>query len=536
MNKSCKNCQQSFKITPDDQAFYAKMGVPEPTRCWRCRAMRRMAWRNMTHLYKRTCDATGKDFFTLMPQSAPMPVYHHDYWVSDAWSPLDYGTTYDSSRSFFEQWRELFHRVPWAPMWNHHKINSDYSISAYIKDCYLCFDTGNNTEDSAYCVSVQFGKRCFNLINCKHCEMCYFCINTDQSFKTFFSRNCVSCTDSWFLQDCIGCTSCFGCTGLRNKSYCIDNEQYSKEGYKKKLDELLGDFEGAKKQAMKTWLKYPVKYMHGFQNKNVTGDYIFNSADLRMCFFANGAQNCAYSQSIIYTPIKDSMDITSVGQNVELDYEVLCAGRDLSEVMFAFDCGSVRNSEYVTSCRDSAYLFGCVGLRKTKYCILNKQYSPEAYKKLCTQIIADMKKRGEYGEFFPAEMSPFGYNETQAMDYFPLTKEEAIRQGFKWRDQKRKEVPKAEGVIKCEHDQNCDHLCTGGFKMLEREKDFCNRMRIPYPTLCFNCRYKELVSWRNAPALYERKCAKCGRNIETSYALGRPEIVYCESCYNKEIA
>ena len=57
----------------------------------------------------------------------------------------------------------------------------------------------------------------------------------------------MSCTDSWFLQDCIGCTSCFGCTGLRSKSYCIFNEQYTKEEYKKKLGQAI-NLEALKKQ------------------------------------------------------------------------------------------------------------------------------------------------------------------------------------------------------------------------------------------------------------------------------------------------
>ena len=75
------------------------------------------------------------------------------------------------------------------------------------------------------------------------------------------------------------------------------------------------------------------------------------------------------------------------------------------------------------------------------------------------------------------------------MDYFPLTKEEAIGRDSNGEIRNARGT-KAEGVIKCEHDQNCDHLHRG-FKMLEREKDFCNRMRIPYPTPCFNCRYKD---------------------------------------------
>ncbi len=449
---------------------------------------------------------------------------------------MQYGREYDSSRSFFEQFQELYSAVPWTDMFNFEKTNSDYSIGAFIKNCYLCFDTGNNTEDSAYGITLQFCKQCFNMINAKHCELCYWCINTDNSYKTFFSRNCTSCADSWFLQDCVGCTSCFGCTGLRNKSYCIFNEQYSKEEYKVKLEELVKDFEGSKKKAMATWLAHPVKYLRGFQNKNVTGDYIFNSADLRMCFFANGAQNCAYSQSIIYTPIKDSMDVTSVGSAVNLAYESLCAGLQMSNVVGVHDCGNgIQDSQYIAHCMQSSDLFGCVGLRNKKYSILNKQYSPNEYKKLRTQIIQDMKQRGEYGEFFSAEMSPWGYNETQAQDYFPLTKTEAIKRGFKWRDQERKEVPNTEGVILCEHDQNCEHLCSGAFKMIPREEEFCDRMHIPYPTLCFNCRYKELVSWRNPPALYDRTCMKCAKDIETSYSPDRKEVVYCEKCYQSEI-
>jgi hypothetical protein len=41
------------------------------------------------------------------------------------------------------------------------------------------------------------------------------------------------------------------------------------------------------------------------------------------------------------------------------------------------------------------------------------------------QIIERMMQDGEWGEFFPATMSPFGYNETVANEYYPLSKSEA---------------------------------------------------------------------------------------------------------------
>ncbi len=34
-------------------------------------------------------------------------VCDRDYWWSDDWDPLDYGTNYDFSKTFFKQFHEL---------------------------------------------------------------------------------------------------------------------------------------------------------------------------------------------------------------------------------------------------------------------------------------------------------------------------------------------------------------------------------------------------------------------------------------------
>jgi hypothetical protein len=71
--------------------------------------------------------------------------------------------------------------------------------------------------------------------------------------------------------------------------------------------------------------------------------------------------------------------------------------------------------------------FGCVGLHDNEqYCIFNKQYTKEQYEELVPKIIEHMQKAGEWGEFFPASLSPFGYNETHAQEYYPMTREEAL--------------------------------------------------------------------------------------------------------------
>ncbi len=570
--KNCQNCKKDFVIESDDFKFYEKIKVPPPTFCWRCRAIRRMAFRNMRHFYIRNCDATGKKIFTLMPSDNPMPVYDDRYWNSDNWDPLIYGRDYDFSKPFFEQIRELYNEVPWGVMWSMEKVNSDYAVSAFSKNCYLCFDSGYN-QDSAYNVTLLYSKQCFDNVNVKDCELCYYCINTNESYKTFFSRNCVSCIEVWLSQDCIGCNNCFGCSGLRNKSYYIFNKQYNKEAYQAKLIAMKLDswsgIQNARKQAEDLWQKSPVKYRHGFQVSHSSGDYLYNGKELVNCFFAGNAQNLKHCQSVIYPPNRDSMDITS-SEGTELAYETSCCGRGVHKTLSVVESSNVSDSYYSINCRYISNVFGCVALRSKNYCILNKQYSKEEYLKLFPKIKKHMNdmpyvdKQGriyKYGEFFPVDMSSCGYNQSQAFEYFPLSEKEARKQGYRWKipedrkyniTMKTQEVPDSitevkdeilEEVIQCEHNATkehsfgCDVDCVNVFRVTKQELDFYRQMSLPLPKLCFNCRHVDRIKWRNMPALYNRKCMKKGCVVEfqTSYAPDRPEIVYCEKCYQAEI-
>jgi hypothetical protein len=79
--------------------------------------------------------------------------------------------------------------------------------------------------------------------------------------------------------------------------------------------------------------------------------------------------------------------------------------------------------------------FGCVSLRKKKYCILNKQYTKEEYEELKEKIIEDMKARGEYGKFPPYSMGLCPYNLSTASIYFPeVTKEYVVEKGGYWEE------------------------------------------------------------------------------------------------------
>ncbi|MEI7424697.1 MAG: hypothetical protein WCK10_01090, partial [Candidatus Staskawiczbacteria bacterium] len=154
-----------------------------------------------------------------------------------------------------------------------------------------------------------------------------------------------------------------------------------------------------------------------------------------------------------------------------------------------------------------------------------------------------------YGEFFPAEISPWAYNETIAEEYFPLTKEQALSKGYRWEDDIPRtkdqetisidELPKipnlftnelTEQVLKC-------NTCTNNYRLTSQEILFYKRLNISIPSDCFNCRHEKRMKLRNARTLYDGFCAKCGDKFQTSYNSEQQKEykIYCESCYNNEI-
>ena len=74
---------------------------------------------------------------------------------------------------------------------------------------------------------------------------------------------------------------------------------------------------------------------------------------------------------------------------------------------------------------DCSFCFGCIGLKNKSYCILNKQYTKEERYEKVDEIFSQMDADGTLGEFFPATMNPFYFNDTAAYLIDPtFTKEE----------------------------------------------------------------------------------------------------------------
>src|SRR3989338_1011493 len=136
------------------------------------------------------------------------------------------------------------------------------------------------------------------------------------------------------------------------------------------------------------------------------------------------------------------MDVVGIGSG-ELNYESVATTYDGFKGRFGLIGDGVRDSHYTDSCFQSTELFGCISLRNKKNCILNKQYTKEEYDILSSKIKEHMNvmpfigynnREYKYGDFYPSEICPFAYNESWTHEYFPLTKQEALLHGYKWKE------------------------------------------------------------------------------------------------------
>jgi hypothetical protein len=462
-------------------------------------------------------------------------------------------------------------------------VNSEYvNAAATAKNCYLIY-VADECENVLYSEILLHNKDSMDATILEKSELCYQVVNCGNSYQLFYSEDCDGCQNVYFSKDCIGCSNCFGCKGLRNKQYYIFNEPCEKEDYQKKIGELGFDsfrnIESLKSRVYEFWQTQPHKFAHVLRNTNTTGDYVYGSKNSKnMYVVSEGTENSRYCQLLSMPGTKDSYDYTMWGNVAQRIYECVVVGEGADNVKFSYQAWpDVRDIEYSLWVISSAHLFGCANIRKKQYCILNKQYTKDEYEKLKKRIVQDMGARPyidikgrvyKYGEFLPAELSLFGYNESYAIDFFPLDRESAKVQGFSWYDAEPlpyKQTLSANDLpdsIKDVKDSILQEIigcktCNKPFRLVVAELSLLRRFGLPLPRNCPNCRYQERLSHINSPRLYKRDCEcagigsrndvysnvathfhqnkPCPNKFETSYSPERKEIVYCEQCYNAEV-
>ncbi|HCW32622.1 MAG: hypothetical protein UT55_C0044G0002 [Candidatus Peregrinibacteria bacterium GW2011_GWE2_39_6] len=544
---TCTQCPNEILISPEDFQLYKKLAVSPPTLCPACRQQRRLAWRNDRAFYQRRCDKSGKEFVSMYAPDKPYKIYHPDAWYSENWDALDYGRAIDFNRPFFEQFKELSLAVPRLGIDIVHCENSYFcNYCGDDKNCYLDI-AGEANEDCYFNLFTKHSKNCVDTTFAYSSELCYETIQVYNSYNVNYSMYCDDCSDCFFCYDLKGCRNCIFSSNLRQKEYFIFNKPYSKEDYEKIRQELNFGSYSKTQQSLKKWTdfrKQKAIYRDAYllNCENSSGNDLKNCKNTHASFNATNCEDCKYLYDVL--DAKDCQDLNYSLYKPEVAYELIST---LQMRYSAFSMASHYNHDvyYCDMVNNSSDLFGCIGLNRKKHCILNKQYSPEEYQTLKERLIAHMKETKEWGEFFPAALSPWAYNETVANEYFPLTEKEALKKGFNWYNNPNESHKITQNYLTPDHVRDAPDslieetltcaICQKNFKIIRQELTYYREKGLPIPHSCPDCRHKARFSLRPARQLNERTCSNCQTSIKSVFLTSREEKVYCEKCYQETL-
>jgi hypothetical protein len=209
-------------------------------------------------------------------------------------------------------------------------------------------------------------------------------------------------------------------------------------------------------------------------------------------------------------------------------------------------CRNSSNVYYSKWCQNCHNIFGCVWLANKKYCIFNKQYSPEEYSHRMTEIIELMMTQWERWDF--PYMWDFWYNESLAMEHFPLSKEEALRRWFSRQDKEitinipdhieAKDISVIPDSIVDIDDSVLEdvYVCPETwkpFRIISSELAFYHKNNIPLPRVHQDVRYAINRAYIPSRDFYLRTCDITWEEVFSIFSENSPYKVVNNETYDK---
>lgn len=546
------HCEGEFDIEEGDVEFLKIFRSPPSNYCPTCRRMQRFVHMGVMRLFKHSCKAPGhgETIISVLPTECPFPVYDYAYYASEEFDPFAFGREYQEGESALAQLFWLRNVFPMPSFLNRDpsSVNSDYSNGGRgSKNCYYTSGVFSS-EDVWYSALVNGSKEVMTSRSICACDTIYETLGSEHMYKTAYAYFSRDCSDSTLIFDCRNCTNCFGCVNLRNKSYCIFNEQKTREEYEvfmatKPLERAAFQIHEEKFWALVKSL--PLNASRNSAVENVSGVLLENSRNLYDATDCRNAEHVRHADGALTH--KDSMDILFSGGSEQI-YQSTNVGSSSSMVKFSISSKYTTDSEFVFNSKNLSNCFMCFGLENKSFCVLNKQYSPEEYWPLVDSIKSGMLERREYGEHPPMTFSAQAYNFSLAGLYYPLPGE-TVRElgGFVAEEPETnagslqtipaEDVPDSIGMtddsilakaIVCEK--------TGRpFRILSTELAFYRKMGVPLPRVHPSVRFDGLYRLSPTGLRYYVDCARCGQDIQSLFDSKDGYLLYCESCYQKEV-
>ena len=411
---------------------------------------------------------------------------NQEIWKQDFENILkDINNNKDILNDYLVMYKDLCLSVPKKCNYN---ILSENCFGEYILNSKSVFNGFDLSEvyDCKYVDWLFESKDCYDVYDWwETAERCYECYKIWKWVSnTIFSAFCISNINNLiYCYDCVNnCSNCFWCVWLKNKSYCILNKQYTKEEYEKLVPKII-------EHMMKTWEWWE--------------------------FFPSSISPFWYNETVAqeYFPL-NRFDVIPADAGIYSKEKVIKGNND-SEMLISNNSkeDSKNFKEFIDSWSSQEW-------QTTSFLhwpIFNRS-EYESPKPKVDKII-------------PASKLP-----------------EDI-----------KEIPDdiLNWAIECE-------ITKKPFRIIKEELEFYRKHNLPIPKRHPDQRHLDRMKLRNPRKLYDRlcDCEKCEENnkkawtfkqeefalkdpelnsgwqrrkIKTTYSPDRPEIVYCEECYNKEV-
>jgi hypothetical protein len=146
---------------------------------------------------------------------------------------------YDELKKYKAEFEEVKQSAKRKPDRNSRSINSSGDLIDDSKNCFQCLFVFSG-ENIAYSMGNANYKDSYDLSGGGGGELCYefMSVSTGGNYNVHLSHQINASRNVEYSDLCRNCHDCFGCVGLKNRSFCIFNRQYSEEEYWKTLDEI----------------------------------------------------------------------------------------------------------------------------------------------------------------------------------------------------------------------------------------------------------------------------------------------------------
>ncbi|MDD2487680.1 MAG: hypothetical protein PHS92_04915 [Candidatus Gracilibacteria bacterium] len=597
--RKCRWCNEDFAIYSKDLKMLDKLSpiidgekfsLIAPDMCPDCRQMNRLIFRNERKYYNAKCDKCGKNEISIVSPESGKKIMCVKCWQEEDFSKY----SEDYKGNFNDSLKNLFDKVPYLSRMIINMENADYcNQETDDKNCYLNAG-GHFNEDSFYNTYSIHGKDTVDNYWVIENEIVWQSINIYNSSKVFYSQFIEGSHDIYFSNDLKGCKNVIFGHGLVNDEYVYKNERLEKPEWEMKAKEFkdrLKTYDGFLsliKEHAEFMNIFPRKNVWNLSSENVIGNENTQVKDGFLVTVGEIGENVRYGH--IYMQIKDSMDIEANGWS-EKSYNVSSSMKMNSGIVVSHNFSESRNINYSYYSNGGSDYFGCFGLNNKSCHILNKEYPKKEYDEMIKKIIIDMINEGKWGNFFDPMLSPYPFNDSVAMEYFPVNKiifiddstkkiikeiisdergrgtvyvlepkkfisdaildlggDEKIR--IRWRTSETEinvsssiETIKAEDLPNDISETNEDILkkaiiCGASgrlFRIIKPEFDFHKKYGLPLPRVHPDVRHMNKMKRKSGRKIYPRICDKCSKDILSVHPETSDFNVYCEQCYKKEV-